>query len=70
MLAEKFFLVLETLKSHADPDGSPRVASGLPFVPTAEREREVATDIASIVKGLQATPASARTNGKRTAHDA
>ena len=33
MLAEKFFLVLETLKSHADPDGSPRAASGSPFHP-------------------------------------
>jgi hypothetical protein len=27
MLAEKFFLVLETLLSHAEPDGSPRIVS-------------------------------------------
>lgn len=27
MLAEKFFLLLETLRSHAEPDGSPRVVS-------------------------------------------
>jgi hypothetical protein len=31
MLAEKFFLVLETLKSHAD--GSVRVVSATPQVP-------------------------------------
>jgi hypothetical protein len=33
MLAEKFFLVLETLKSHTWPDGSPRVTSTSPHVP-------------------------------------
>jgi hypothetical protein len=33
MLAEKFFLLLETLKSHAYPDGSPRVVSTSPHVP-------------------------------------
>jgi len=33
MLAEKFFLVLETLKSHASSDGSPRVVSTAPHVP-------------------------------------
>ncbi len=33
MLAEKFFLILETLKSHAQPDGSTRVASTSPHVP-------------------------------------
>jgi hypothetical protein len=27
MLAEKFILLMETLKSHASPDGAPRVAS-------------------------------------------
>lgn len=27
MLAEKFFLVLETLLSHTNPDGGPRVES-------------------------------------------
>jgi hypothetical protein len=27
MLAEKFFLVLETLLSRAEPDGSPRIVS-------------------------------------------
>jgi hypothetical protein len=33
MLAEKFFLVLETLNSHAEPDGIPRAASGSPSRP-------------------------------------
>ena len=33
MLAEKFFLVLETLKSHTGPDGSPLVTSTSPHVP-------------------------------------
>ena len=33
MLAEKFMLVLETLKSHALPDGSTRVVSTTPHVP-------------------------------------
>jgi hypothetical protein len=33
MLAEKFFLLLETLKSHTHPDGSPRVVSTSPHVP-------------------------------------
>jgi hypothetical protein len=33
MLAEKFFLVLETLRSQAYPDGSPRVVSRSPHVP-------------------------------------
>jgi len=32
MLAEKFFLVLETIKSHAS-DGSVRVVSAMPQVP-------------------------------------
>ncbi len=33
MLAEKFFLLLETLKSHTYPDGSPRVISTSRHVP-------------------------------------
>jgi hypothetical protein len=33
MLAEKFFLLLETLKNHAQPDGSTRVVSTSPHVP-------------------------------------
>jgi hypothetical protein len=33
MLAEKFFLLLETLRSHAGQDGSPRVVSASPHVP-------------------------------------
>jgi hypothetical protein len=33
MLAEKFFLLLEMLRSHAHPDGSPRVVSTSPHVP-------------------------------------
>ena len=36
MLAEKFFLVLETLRSHAEPDGSPRVVSAPPRIPAKE----------------------------------
>jgi hypothetical protein len=32
MLAEKFILLMETLKSHA-PDGAPRVVSTSPHVP-------------------------------------
>jgi hypothetical protein len=33
MLAEKFFLLLETLKSNSYPDGGPRVVSTSPHVP-------------------------------------
>jgi hypothetical protein len=33
MLAEKFFLLLETLKSRSYPDGSPRVVSTSRHVP-------------------------------------
>ena len=33
MLAEKFILLMETLKSHASPDGAPRVVSASPHVP-------------------------------------
>jgi hypothetical protein len=33
MLAEKFFLLLETIKSHSYPDGSPRVISTSRHIP-------------------------------------
>jgi hypothetical protein len=33
MLAEKFFLLLETLKSNAPSDGSSIVISGAPHIP-------------------------------------
>ena len=33
MLAEKFFLLLEMLRSNTYPDGSPRVVSSSPHVP-------------------------------------
>lgn len=33
MLSEKFFLVLETLRSHSQPDGSTRVVSNARHVP-------------------------------------
>jgi hypothetical protein len=33
MLAEKFFLLLETLRSCSYPDGSPRVVSTTPHIP-------------------------------------
>jgi hypothetical protein len=33
MLAEKFFLLLEMLKSRNYPDGSPRVVSSSPHIP-------------------------------------
>ena len=33
MLAEKFILLMETLKSHPSPDGDPRVVSTSPHVP-------------------------------------
>jgi hypothetical protein len=32
MLAEKFLLLLETLRSHANDDGSPRVVSTSPHI--------------------------------------
>jgi|HubBroStandDraft_5_1064220.scaffolds.fasta_scaffold1731165_1 hypothetical protein len=32
MLAEKFLLLLETLRSHANNDGSPRVISTSPHI--------------------------------------
>jgi hypothetical protein len=33
MLAEKFILLIETLRSRAYPDGSPRVVSTSPHIP-------------------------------------
>lgn len=33
MLAEKFILLLETLRSRTHPDGGPRVVSSSPHVP-------------------------------------
>jgi hypothetical protein len=33
MLAEKFILLMETLKSHASPDGVPRIVSVFPHAP-------------------------------------
>jgi hypothetical protein len=33
MLAEKFFLLMEMLRSHTQPDGSPRVLTTSPHVP-------------------------------------
>jgi hypothetical protein len=33
MLSEKFFLMLETLRSHSQPDGSTRVVSNARHVP-------------------------------------
>ena len=40
MLAEKFFLLLETIKSLGYPDGSPRVISTSPHVPVKLPERK------------------------------
>jgi hypothetical protein len=40
MLAEKFMLLLETLKSRAYPDGAPRVVSTTPFVPVKRNHDE------------------------------
>jgi hypothetical protein len=39
MLSEKFFLVLETLRSHGQPDGSTRVVSNSRYVPIKLSER-------------------------------
>ena len=40
MLAEKFFLLLETIKSHIHPDGSPRVVSISRHVPVKLLDRK------------------------------
>ena len=40
MLAEKFFLLLETIKSHIHPDGSPRVVSTSRHVPVKLLDRK------------------------------
>jgi len=39
MLSEKFFLVLETLRSHDRPDGGPRVVSTSRHVPVKLPEK-------------------------------
>jgi hypothetical protein len=44
MLAEKFFLLLETLKSHSYPDESPRVVSDSPHVPVMLPQAQVNAD--------------------------
>lgn len=40
MLAEKFFLLLETLKGRGHPDGSPRVVSTSPHIPVKLPDRK------------------------------
>ena len=40
MLAEKFMLLLETIKSCSHPDGSPRVVSSSRHVPVNLPERK------------------------------
>jgi hypothetical protein len=40
MLAEKFFLLLETLKGRLYPDGSPRVVSSSPHIPIKLPDRK------------------------------
>jgi hypothetical protein len=40
MLAEKFLLLLETLKSQNHSDGAPRVVSTSPHVPVALPQRK------------------------------
>jgi hypothetical protein len=47
MLAEKFFLLLETLKSRSYPDGSPRVVSGSPHIPVTLPQARVSADSGS-----------------------
>ncbi|TAI64565.1 hypothetical protein CWO89_18270 [Bradyrhizobium sp. Leo170] len=41
MLAEKFFLLLETLRSHTETDGSQRVVSTSPHIPLQIPEAQV-----------------------------
>jgi hypothetical protein len=41
MLAEKFFLLLETLKSRTYPDASPRVISNSPHIPVMLPQSQV-----------------------------
>jgi hypothetical protein len=40
MLAEKFLLLLEMLKSRSYPDGSPRVVSTSPHIPITLPDRK------------------------------
>jgi hypothetical protein len=40
MLAEKFFLLLETLEGRAYPDGCPRVLSTSPHIPVKLPDRK------------------------------
>jgi hypothetical protein len=44
MLAEKFFLLLETIKSRTYVDGSPRVVSNSPHVPVMLSQSQVNAD--------------------------
>jgi hypothetical protein len=44
MLAEKFFLLLETIKSRTYPDGSPRVVSNSPHIPVMLPQSQVNAD--------------------------
>lgn len=41
MLAEKFFLILETIMSNRNSDGAPRVVSKGPFVPIDDYSRQM-----------------------------
>jgi hypothetical protein len=44
MLAEKFFLLLETLKSRSYPDGSVRVVSDSPHIAVMLRQAQMNAD--------------------------
>jgi hypothetical protein len=44
MLSEKFFLILETLRSHGQPDGSTRVVSTSRHVPIKLRRERISPE--------------------------
>jgi len=66
MLAEKFFLLLETLKGRAYPDGSPRVTSSSQHVPMklpSTREGPTGNDLARRSGAESRRPLLQRGNG-------
>jgi hypothetical protein len=54
MLAEKFFLVLETLKSHAS-DGSAKVVSTAPHIPLSCQPSQEAASVGGLSRPSRRT---------------
>ena len=58
MLAEKFFLMLETLESRSYPDGGPRVGQHLAAHPGQAADRQTVRPAAALTRTVGVHPAT------------